>query len=405
MQHLFLENKDGQIIRTFRWNGDKAFIVRCIKTKRLELWTEAIQKEKQKNKVSYKILATIFKTLPKHGLLLSSIGFLKQGHPKFYSKTQLDIQKPLENHQYIYTQGFLITLIMVSILSLILQASKPEESDIFKKEMRARIVQIRKNFKSKPIPIIMQKMTNFTSKMDKKTEKVKKQEKQVKKEINKNTKKNIQDIGALAILGAITNNSQNLQLDLSSAKKSLYGSKDHVSNNKASMKKQLYAKGVFAVPTITGGNIEGGGGYNTKGKGGGGRSNYGKISLIDSSKKGLSLSDQSGDDDRNQGLSPEQELELDSFITRKEGLLRRCYEVELQVFPEFEGSVFLSWTVDRNYKAKDILIEKIAMNKNLSINLEQFKKCILDHINSWVFPSLLKDEKLNYVFTFNRSSS
>lgn len=402
---MFLENKSGKVIRTFLWDGCPLFVVKSLETGRVHLWTESVKKA-QGHKTHYEVLTSLLKTLPKKGLKLSDIGVLKMGKPSIYSKLQFDVL-PLPHPQSFYAIYFLVFIFMMAFLSLILQASRPDESVFFKKEMKARIVKIKKNIKRNKSNLISVKRLEPIVKKSKNTEAPSSLQNKM---ARKNIQKNIGTTGVLGLLENVKNHKQNVRLDLNTVKTSLYGAKSS-SSAKNGVQHNLYASSIFSAPVVSGGTIQGGGVYKTKGKGGG-QVNYGRLSIVTSSRKGSSfLQRMSGSNegeehlDQDAGLSPEQEKALDLFVSQKEGVLKSCYEDSLQVFPRFRGSLFLSWSLNQNATVTNVQMERSTMRQGSSAHIKKFQKCIFDAFKSWVFPSILKDKKLDYMFTFDRSRS
>ena len=93
MKKLFLENKNGKVVRTFFCDETPFFAVKRIDTGRLELWTEKALKSNKD--IPVQVLSFVPQVIPEKGLPLPSIGTLKQG--KYPKQLQCDIKTVLQD--------------------------------------------------------------------------------------------------------------------------------------------------------------------------------------------------------------------------------------------------------------------------------------------------------------------
>ena len=117
------------------------------------------------------------------------------------------------------------------------------------------------------------------------------------------------------------------------------------------MQTSLYAKGVVGAPVGVGGNIQGAGGYGTKGKGGG-QAGYGKLTLVGSA--GTSPMALTQEASVETGLDRDQ---IAAVINKNLGQVRFCYEQGLQGDPNLNGRIAVGFTIAGNGMVRTAAIE------------------------------------------------
>ncbi len=371
MKYLFLENNNGKVIRAILCDRVPLSAVRRMDTGRFELWTN--QTFKTNKDIPVQVLSLIPDVIPAEGLPIPSIGTLKQGE---YSKQlQYDVKTDLRGLKYLSfcIQGCFFGFFIFCFISLILQVPV-EDTQQIEKEFQVDIVQHKPDTKTL---IIENPFKEFE------------EEKEVAGIQKSNTSLNTK----LNKLFAIKNNTQKLKINLGS----VFSLEDNLSDESEKVKnkidQKLYDKSIFSASN-TSNKLEGIGGYakvTEKSQG------FGDIALLSDS-----LSSKGEKIRYKGGLSVQQKEALNAFMSKEEGVLRRCYERGLQVFPEFRGDIYLSWRIDKKGKAQSIRVAKLAMNKNSNINLNEFKECITDHIKLWSFPLILNGEPIQYTFQFKQ---
>ncbi|MEI7973583.1 MAG: hypothetical protein WCH11_04365 [Bdellovibrio sp.] len=93
-------------------------------------------------------------------------------------------------------------------------------------------------------------------------------------------KASLQRMGALSVLGSLSKSQQRGGLNLG-AVQTTAGPGLGGNAGSGGVKTNIYARGAVAAPLGSGGNLQGGGGYGTKGKGGG-QAGYGNLSIVGS---------------------------------------------------------------------------------------------------------------------------
>jgi hypothetical protein len=157
----------------------------------------------------------------------------------------------------------------------------------------------------------------------------------------------------------------------------------------------IYAKGITSAPLGAGANMAGGGGYGTKGKGGG-QAGYGKLSMVGSAgNMPVPLGKEALIDG---GLDMDAVSEV---IRRNMNQVRFCYEQGLQTDPSLNGRVGMGFTIGANGQVK------VAGVESTTLNSKQIEECVVMRLKSWKFPlpSNGVDVKVSYPFLFNRTGN
>lgn len=200
--------------------------------------------------------------------------------------------------------------------------------------------------------------------------------------------------GLLGVLGSLNKSNQKGGLKIDQAEVSAgvgHGGKQ----GSGGVQTSVYAKGLFNAPLGAGNNAQGGGGYGTKGKGGG-QAGYGKIQLVGN-----------GGDSFFQPLNNEASVgggldrnEIAAVIQRHLSEVRYCYEQGLQKKPNLAGRVAIKFLIGPKGTVT------LAQVDNSSMGQPQVDGCIRDRLKTWNFP---KPEggvtvKVTYPFILRRVS-
>lgn len=180
--------------------------------------------------------------------------------------------------------------------------------------------------------------------------------------------------GVLGVLGSLSKSKQRGGLNLNQAATSP-GVGRGGREGSGGVQTSVYAKGLFAAPLGTGGNVRGGGGYGTKGKGGG-QAGYGKIQLVGQGGHSYFQPVESeafveGGLDRN---------EISAVIQRHLSEVRFCYEQGLQNKPKLSGRVAIRFLIG----AKGAVT--LAQVDQSSLGHARVEGCIRDRLKTWNFP-------------------
>jgi hypothetical protein len=142
-----------------------------------------------------------------------------------------------------------------------------------------------------------------------------------------------------------------------------------------------------------GGNVQGAGGYGTKGKGGG-QSGYGKLSLTGSSgAMPIPLGQEAS---VAKGLDKDM---IAAVIQKNLGQVRFCYEQGLQSDAKLSGRVAIDFTIGGNGLVKTAGVE------NTTLNSKMIEDCLVMRLKTWKFPLPEGgvDVKVSYPFVLRRS--
>ncbi|HVK61699.1 MAG TPA: AgmX/PglI C-terminal domain-containing protein, partial [Bdellovibrionales bacterium] len=157
----------------------------------------------------------------------------------------------------------------------------------------------------------------------------------------------------------------------------------------------LYGKGLVAAPLGAGANVNGGGGYGTKGRGGG-QAGYGKMSLIGSA--GTSVLPLGHEALIEGGLDMSS---IEDVILRNMAQVRYCYEQGLQVKPSLKGRVKVSFVIGARGRVRTAGVANTTLGSN------QVESCIVSRLKTWKFPQPEGgfDVKVSYPFSLQRASN
>lgn len=224
--------------------------------------------------------------------------------------------------------------------------------------------------------------------------------KQPKTEVQANTKtvenkvvaKNVQRMGALSVLGSLSKSGQKGGLNLG-AVQTTAGPGLGGTAGSGGVQTNIYARGVVSAPLGAGGNLQGGGGYGTKGRGGG-QAGYGSLSIVGS--QGTSSIPLSSEASVGGGLDKDL---IGAVIAKNIGQIRFCYEQGLQTDPALHGRVAVDFTINGDGAVK------LANVANSSLNSKMVEECVVMRLRSWKFPlpENGKDVKVSYPFVLRRT--
>ena len=355
---LVLHNNLGQVVRVFPWTSpEKIFAVFRKDTKRLEVLSSL--KNLKKNKVPFKIIGEgSGSDLENNSLGLQSFGKLTVMdaaiiEPQIKKLEETDnskVRKAILYSLFFYlSAGYLMTDVFAPIQEVVEEKVEEKKREIVKVVKRK---------------LTLPKTTRRTVSLNNPTRKVTN---------TKVAKKSWKRRGALAALGQLNKSKQKGGLDLG-AVKATAGPGLGGTQGSGGVQTSIYSKGMVAAPLGAGHNIKGGGGYGTKGKGGG-KAGYGSLSLIGST--GASLIPIPSEATVDGGLDSSL---IADVVRRNIGQIRFCYEQGLQLNASLSGRVKVNWVIDGSGRVK------VANVKNTSLNNKTVEDCILRRLRTWKFP-------------------
>jgi hypothetical protein len=375
-QRFAFENLDGVQVRTFALpaNGaDRLTVIRRKDSRRVELVysTDALAKRK----IAFDTLGSVSAADLKAGsVVIAGVGRLA---PLSAAAQVIKNEAPREESTLTWKRSLVsVFLLMAVFMGGIL--SLPRENPKQQEELKQQVVQIIKQIKVKPQPV----RANVA---DSRVE-----QPQVQQPVNKSA--SIKRMGALAVFGQMKNGSQKGGVNLG-AVNTTAGPGLGGNAGSGGVQTSIYGKGLVAAPLGAGGNMQGGGGYGTKGKGGG-QAGYGQISLVGSA--GTAPIPLGREAIIGGGL--DRDLIAD-VINRNLGQIRFCYEQGLQGDPALAGRVAVDFTIGGNGQVK------VANVGSTTLNSKLVEDCILLRLKTWKFPLPEggADVKVSYPFALRRT--
>lgn len=393
--YFVLENRAGQVVRTLNWEAEEASVIVRADTGRIEAHSNL--KELEEKEIPFVLLANIKKndlekkpaTFGKLGsirfvpeiLALSPLVIAKEDDPKIFALSLKWISgagsaamfmilvlahflapKPLE------------TTAVVTLVERPIEKVEPEP--LPKEKVRPQkkiVVAASKSIKTR-VPHVARMKTLRVSNSPK-------------KEVALN------QLGALGVFGQLSKSKQVGGINLDNVKTSP-GIGRGGSQGSGGMQTSIYGTGLVSAPLGSGNQANGGGGYGTKGKGGG-QAGYGRMSLVGSSGAYFQPVDTDalveGGLDRNA---------IAAVIQRHQGEIRYCYEQGLQQKPNLSGRVSIRFFIGGD----GVVTSSVVSNS--SLHSSQVESCISGHLKGWRFPAPRGGVtvKVTYPFVLRRVS-
>lgn len=380
MNKLVLEQNDGTILRTFRWSGEPVEVVRRGDTKRLELHSDLQQLEK--DKIPFEKLG-LLDSQNSNLFLVGELGHLRllpSGDAS--GLVTLRDEKIKEENEKIWKSAFLILAVLAFSFISILK-NKVQMTTKLEDELKQTVVKIVKNLKKTELPKPQTLLKDSQLKPMPNTV--------IDKKITTKSVQTLQRMGALSALGSLQKGNKAGGLNLGAATTSA-GPGLGGSEGSGGVQTSLYAKGITSAALGAGGNIQGAGGYGTKGKGGG-QAGYGQLKLTGSSGvspvalgEGASVAT---------GLDRDQ---IAAVITRNLGQVRYCYEQGLQQDANLSGRVVVDFVIGPNGIVKTANLASTPISAIV-------EDCLMMRLKTWKFPLPEGgvDVKVSYPFILRRA--
>jgi hypothetical protein len=397
----YLENEQGQAVRAVEWQtNDLSFILRH-DTRRMEVCSDLDALKKAG--VEFTILESVdkkFFNLKKRYPIRSISGELS-----LVAETQ-DVQQNVELTEDSSKEFVAIlkkTAAAAVFLALFLLGISHFASSTTPPKEELEIVQVldRKQIEKPPVVVAPSEKPMSKQKIARNV-KPKKQEKVPTAHVTrrKNThiavaKKapNVAQMGALGILGSMQKSNQKGGLQVNQAQTTA-GIGRGGSAGSGGVQTSIYSKGMFAAP-LGSGNRAQGGGYGTKGKGGG-RAGYGKVTLVGAGGTSNSFFEPIESEAWTEGGLDRNAIA--AVINRHLSEVRFCYEQGLQKKPNLSGRVSMNFIIGAS---GNVTTAKI---NNSSLGHAPVENCIRDRLKTWKFPQPHGgvNVKVNYPFALRR---
>lgn len=368
---LVLEDSEGRVLRTFQWEGARTKVIRRGDTRRLELVTDTQALEKKK--IPFEDLGEIEKGgLSKKPFLVGQLG-----HLRLIEEIRTTVKdEELEGENQRLTSLMLLGLFVLAAALFTVVSTRPLMTPKIEEELKQQVVKITKRMtpvEKAKINVTQNANVPSETKTTRKVEAVKRS-------------------GALAALGSLQNGKQRGGLNLGAAKVT-GGPGLGGTGGSGGVQTSLYARGITSAPLGPGANVQGAGGYGTKGKGGG-QEGYGKLTLVGST--GAAPIPLGHEATVANGLDRDA---IAAVIQKNLGQVRFCYEQGLQSDPALNGRVAIGFTIGGNGLVKSASIE------NTTLNAKAVEDCLMLRLKSWKFPlpDGGVDVKVSYPFVLRRA--
>lgn len=377
-KNLVLHNVSGDVVRVYPWTQPQnVWTVYRRDTKRLEV-VSSLEPLKSK-KVPFEMIEESSSQVLDNGRIdLKSFGYLElvesqQINPQISTHEERDFSKArkaiLFSVFFYLSFGYLMTDVFAPVEEI--------AEEVVEEKKREIVKVVRKKL------VIPKTSTRRTISLNQTRP----------QKVNPNVKrKGWKRRGALAALGQLNKSKQKGGLDLG-AVKATAGPGLGGTQGSGGVQTNIYGKGLVAAPLGAGHNIKGGGGYGTKGKGGG-KAGYGTLSLVGAT--GASLIPIPEEATVDGGLDSSL---IADVVRRNLGQIRFCYEQGLQLNSALSGRVAVNWVIDGSGAVK------IAKVKNTSLNNKTVEDCILRRLRTWKFPipEGNQDVPVSYPFLLKRT--
>ena len=384
---LILENRSGQVIRTYRWDRPYMHIVHRNDTRRLEAYADL--KDLNEQKIPYQLLkSTSLNEIAAGGVKIPKIGMLKTATGlsklKFTPSVEIERENSRQFGKILKWTGIghLALLAIVFISFWVHQSFIQEEETIVKVEPRSVQKIIPK--KKRPVVQASKKKIDRTKKVGKKN---------LKKKIAKK-KKNISKVGALAVLGGSTSGRKGGRgLNLKSALNNTGSGNSMGTKSLGKDTVTLPGKGLFARSGGNGKVNKGTVGYGTRGRAGG-QAGYGTLN-IGGNSGGYDHPIQ----ERGSVEGGLEESQILAVIQRNIGQIIYCYEKGLQKKPKLSGRVSVYFVINGGGRVRTTKV------KNTSLGSDSVESCMQKKIRGWKFPRPHGnvDVKVTYPFVLRRA--
>lgn len=410
-RRIILENKLGQKVRAFRFEGQEAFLVYRHDSGRVELFNDLAILEDEE--IQFTLLQTVrFSDLEKSSRTIEGFGqiHLAQDSESLNGPSYALAQENDESKFKLWMQksalGHLVAVIFLVALSFAMNSlnenrEEPQLVTIVLPE-KTEVKKVQKvQVSEKKVPTAVQKHAKVTNRTVVKPKALKNV--QVAKVIRPTKSqlvvrnapaKNLQRIGALAALGGIKSGAQDAQgLDSKSLKNIRAagvgtGGGGVGDAGQGGVRGMMPGSGLIAGSSGRGGKAESAGGYGTRGSGGG-KAGYGTISLVGGTS-GIGLPSEEAEVQG--GLDIDQ---IAAVINKNRGQIVYCYEQGLQAQAGLKGRVSVQFIIGKNGR---ITMAEVAKS---SLRSQSVENCIVSKMKAWQFPRPVGEVNVDVLYPFD----
>ncbi len=401
-----LENEKGEVVRTFALAGDELVLIYRHDLRRVEVVSEI---ESLKNQgISFDVLKkTSARAVADRSIPLANGGRFKFTDSIDKTARLITVQDDSEEQEkaiYKYTALTQLGLMLFTlIVGLLIEP-------LFNKEQVEEVVLVMPQQFTQTVPRATvapaEKIQPIKKYADRKVEAPKKPVSKIltakvtaKRRENAplRTKIKVENVGALGALGGMRNGSKNSAgFNLNALNDSKGTSWNGAGEGGVGgMERAVRGKGLIASASGQGGKVEGGGGYGTRGKAGGGRPGYGEMNMGGTAAAYFEPITEEALVEG--GLTKDQ---IAAVINKHIGEVIYCYEKGLQVRPDLSGRVGVKFNINAGGRVST------ASVGSSSLNSAQVEGCIMNRLRSWPFPKPVGgvNVKVSYPFVLKRIS-
>lgn len=399
-----LENQKGEVVRTFAIDSDKLFLVYRHDVRRVEVVSNLTTLDKEQ--ISYDVL----KELTSSGVMKRSVSLENGAKFRFVKEIEnitksVNLPEDSEEQEKLiykytaYTQlGIMLFVMIVGLLIEPLFIEKPEEVIV---EIPKEFIQPQKQITVKASETKVNPVKKVANK--KVESKVKKVSKVLTAKVKTTRKENaplrtkmkVENVGALGVLGGMKNGSKNSAGFNMGAKNDSRGTSWNGAGEGGvgGMERAIPGKGLVGAAMGQGGEVQGGGGYGTRGKNGGGRPGYGSMNMGGTAAAYFEPVQEEALVEG--GLDKDQ---IAAVINRHIGEVIYCYEKGLQVKPGLKGRVGMNFTINGSG-----VVSSASVGQSL-LGSAQVEGCITNRLRTWKFPKPVGgvNVKVQYPFMLGR---
>ena len=368
-KNLVLEDNTGAVVRVFNWNGNNATVIRRADTKRVEI-SDNLEYYFDNNIDFVELGQVSGETFEAVGNEIAAATTGKNRELALGTYGRLTIVPQIQTHQKNVEEKedknrlWMLCLLLVLLFTMTgtyLMRFAPTTSAKIEEDLKQQVVKIVKHIKKETPPV--QKMIKPTE------EKVE----PAQTKISPTKIAGLKRMGALSVLGSLKTGKNKGGLDMSAAE-STAGPGMGGTEGSGGVQTSLYAKGITSAALGAGHNVNGGGGYGTKGKGGG-QAGYGKMALTGSS--GATPIPLGNEANVAQGLDRDQ---IAAVINRNIGQVTYCYEQGLKDTPGIRGRIAIAFVIGGTGSVKSANVD------STSLNAKSVEDCIVMRLKTWKFP-------------------
>ena len=372
---LLLEGRDGRVARSLRWAGEPgARLIRARKTGRLEV--AASLAELRRGRAEFDDLGELTEERLRSGPIGLQNGFcLRVAGAAPEIARDPSVEKRRDRPFALAAAAVAgLALALGCLLAWALRSSGGALSAA-QPPVQTHIVDVRKPQLVPPAPEPRAETNAPDSPRDKET----------------NRASALKRLGALAVLGQLSKNRSKGGLDVGAARATAgagLGGEAGSGGAQASM----YGPGLVGAPVGPGANLQGGGGYGTKGKGGG-QAGYGELRLTGGA--GAAHVPLGRAQSVSSGLSKES---IEAAIAKHLGEVRFCYEQGLQAEPGLAGRVAVAFVIGTSGRVSSAAVD------STTVHAQVVESCIVERLKGWGFPTPAGgvEVRVSYPFVLRR---